>query len=193
MSDLKKADEACFTYFPPASQTPLHVPGCPECKKPLVPMFACSDSANCCSAWDVDDPRITNVPPAIEPDPTPVSKTEINTFAEHLATGIDGFSNFTGKARIIDWIRDQADSWATPVSTARTDGWVSVEERVPTGHETVLVATETGMIAVGWYHVTRKLWYKTHTVNGNHPEQFVTHWQPLPAAPGSVPQAEPPK
>lgn len=32
---------------------------CPECGSELVLMLACSDSDNCCSAFDLDDKRLT--------------------------------------------------------------------------------------------------------------------------------------
>jgi hypothetical protein len=106
---------------------------CPDCGKPLEIILACSDGAQCCSAFNPDDPRITGKPVIRRTPPKP-EPTAIGEFAEHLARGIDGFNNFTGKALIIDWIRAQADSYAAArpsalqqVEAIARDGWVSVK------------------------------------------------------------------
>jgi hypothetical protein len=90
-----------------------------------------------------------------------------------------------------------AESLTLPQAGAETPAriaeaaWISVDERVPKGHETVLVYRESGTIAVGWHHCKQKRWYYSHTnQSGSFSEQFVTHWQPLPAPPASVPEGE---
>jgi hypothetical protein len=91
-------------------------------------------------------------------------------------------------------VKDEVAEQIEKVSTGEANGWISVEERLPINHDLVLVHRETGTVDVGWHHITAKRWYSGHTrPDGNFTEQFVTHWQPLPPAPTSVPQAEPPK
>jgi len=60
----------------------------------------------------------------------------------------------------------------------RTDGWISVEDRLPFGHETVIVRG-----GCGYYNPDQKLWYSA--MANNHlgydaPIQWtVTHWMEL--------------
>ncbi|EKF8821434.1 DUF551 domain-containing protein [Cronobacter sakazakii] len=71
---------------------------------------------------------------------------------------------------------------AEPVSSAYKlpDGWIKCSERMPVDGNGVLVWSETG----SGYAVEAYLdgeWYRTLT---DEPEYNVTHWMPLPAAPG---------
>lgn len=84
---------------------------------------------------------------------------------------------------------------ATPASTGEANGWISVKERLPE------YDTDVHLWGDGWKHVYVGYWRHSHEWIGRHraedneplPDTDPTHWQPLPPAPTSVPQAEPPK
>jgi Protein of unknown function (DUF551) len=88
---------------------------------------------------------------------------------------------------------------AAPAST--TDGWVSVEDRLPKVNKHVEILISDAAVAVhdipciGWL-VSDGTWWCGIPGHYFHCPQLrwtVTDWRELPAAPGSVPQAEPPK
>jgi Protein of unknown function (DUF551) len=85
---------------------------------------------------------------------------------------------------------------ATPASTAQTDGWVSVEDRLPEPTLDIskgegppqylcftVVKRITDQVVAEWSE--KKFW----DYGGTDITKEVTHWRELPAAPGSVPQA----
>jgi hypothetical protein len=84
-----------------------------------------------------------------------------------------------------------ADRARTAASCA---GWVSVDERVPAKDEPVLVFSPDGAMGVSideWctYHESPVSWSSATFITGegwaNHEFEQVTHWMPLPAAPGA--------
>jgi hypothetical protein len=62
---------------------------------------------------------------------------------------------------------------------APQSGWVSVEERLPTDTKTVLTNSNAEGIKLGMY--CEGYWWSG---NEEFPMTEVTHWMPLPAAPG---------
>lgn len=85
----------------------------------------------------------------------------------------------------------KCDELATPASTVRTEGWVSVEERLPkdTIAKMVYVTESLCHYTASWDGGD---WLSFHPGNHNVIDG-VTHWKEIqndiPAAPGSVPQA----
>jgi hypothetical protein len=62
------------------------------------------------------------------------------------------------------------------------DNWISVEERLPTDSEQVLMYTKYNATMYGFY--SEGIWYETY--NGMvclNVHKVVTHWQPLPHPP----------
>jgi len=70
-----------------------------------------------------------------------------------------------------------------------SDNWISVDDRLPTQSEEVLVWVGEGYgLGLGWMvHRDRPVWM----VDGERRwGDLVTHWQPLPSAPKGVQRAD---
>ncbi|HEV7523024.1 MAG TPA: DUF551 domain-containing protein [Candidatus Angelobacter sp.] len=82
---------------------------------------------------------------------------------------------------------------ATPASTGEANGWVSVEDGLPKKSGQYWIITANGRQGVGIFSKGSGRWPTLYYPNPDYSCSDVTHWQPLPPAPTSVPQAEPPK
>jgi len=88
-----------------------------------------------------------------------------------------------GEARIairaIEWMRDRL-SQLKP-----TEGWISVEDRLPEVGELILMYRESTAIPDGYFASTGAYGFFKEGVWGNEEKDdwIVTHWQPLPAPP----------
>lgn len=86
-------------------------------------------------------------------------------------------------ATMEEYASQQAQESTPPVS-ARENGWVKVEDRLPENEDEVLVVhTEAGGISIAFYCDELKRWVPTDTDIERNGQILVTHWRPLPPPP----------
>ncbi|WP_194740116.1 DUF551 domain-containing protein, partial [Pasteurella multocida] len=63
------------------------------------------------------------------------------------------------------------------VEYSQNNGWISVEDRLPSERENILIYTDTGEIKIAWRDDIFFMSLVTYHLSS------VTHWQPLPLPP----------
>jgi len=91
------------------------------------------------------------------------------------------FENLVADIIDIAWRDRRADHSGEGDGTV----WISVEDRLPTAREDVLVVAywhEAYQTLMGWYEPKSEVWHVT-TSTGDKTDLNVTHWMPLPQPP----------
>lgn len=121
---------------------------------------------------------ITRMPPYNIFEELPKIANQVREISEDLGMELD-FA--------VEAMQATFDHAIQKASTGEANGWISVEDRLPDA-ETIVLAWDGRKIHTALRDVTS---YKTPFWTDNVDSiKGVTHWQPLPPAPTSVPQAE---
>lgn len=61
----------------------------------------------------------------------------------------------------------------------RSDGWISVKDRLPDTRRYVIICLSTGHMCCGWYTPNLQIWFNENATA----IESVTHWRELPDPP----------